>query len=204
MSSIKSLSQSLPEAANAVEETIWRVDLSKPDNSEYEIGRHFVVWALWYFFGAPLVRSRVLPISALKCSVLRLFGARIGKAVYIKPGVSVKFPWRLSIGDYCWIGEDTWIDNLAQVDIESNVCVSQSVYLCTGNHDWTTSNLKLFRQPIVLREGCWIGARATVCPGTIVGAAAVVAVGSIVSKHVPALQVWAGNPATYIRSRKIN
>lgn len=179
------------------------INLSRPDNSEYSVGRPILVWALWYYLGAPLVRSRILPISSLKCWVLRLFGARIGKGVYIKPGADIKFPWYLLVGDHCWIGENSWIDNLAQVTIGSHVCISQGVYLCTGNHDWTTRNMKLFRRPITLADGCWVGARSTVCPGVTIGTAAVTAAGSIVTKDIPPYQIWGGNPAIYWRQRQI-
>src|SRR3954471_9932190 len=133
------------------------VDLSVPDNSEYDVGRSRLVWALWYFLGSPIVKSNLLPFSSLKRFVLKSFGARIGKGVYIKPGVRVKFPWYLTVGDHSWIGEDAWIDNLAQVYIGSHVCISQAAYLCTGNHDWSTPNMKLFRRPITLQDGCWVG-----------------------------------------------
>ena len=179
------------------------VDLSKPDNSDYVKGRSAVVWALWYFLGSPIFYASWLPISSLKCALLRLFGANLGSNVYIKPRVRVKFPWYLSVGENTWIGEDVWIDNLAQVDIGANVCVSQGAYLCTGNHDWKSRNMKLFRQPITLQDGCWIGARATVCPGTTVGYAAIVTVSSVVSHNVPAHEIWAGNPARRVRDREI-
>jgi putative colanic acid biosynthesis acetyltransferase WcaF len=177
------------------------VDLSTPDNAEYEVGRPHFIWALWHFIGSPIVRSNLLPIPRLKAAVLRLFGAKIGLRAHIKPGLKVKFPWYLEIGDYCWIGEDVWIDNLAVVKLGSHVCVSQGAYLCTGNHDWKTTNLKLFRRPIVLSNGCWIGARSVVGPGVTVGIAAVVAMGGIAIKNIPPYEVWAGNPAQYVRKR---
>ena len=178
-----------------------RVDLSQPDNSEYLRGRSVLVQALWYFFGLPLLRSYYVPVSALKCAVLRLFGAKIGKGVYIKPGIRVKFPWYLVVGDFCWLGEGLWIDNLAPVTIGSHVCISQAAYLCTGNHDWTTANMKLFRQPITIADGSWVGARATLCPGVAIGAGSVIAAGSVVSKSIPECEVWAGNPAAFVRER---
>jgi putative colanic acid biosynthesis acetyltransferase WcaF len=187
--------------AKAVSPRIASVDLSRPDNSGYAVGRSRLVWVLWHFLGSPIVRSNWLPVSRLKVIALRLFGAKIGRSVYIKPGVKVKFPWYLTIGDYSWIGEDAWIDNLAEVHIGSHVCISQSAYLCTGNHDWTTTNMKLFRRPIVLEDGCWVGARAVVCPGVTVGAAAILSVGSIATKNIPPNQIWTGNPATYTRRR---
>ena len=124
------------------------VNLSVPDNRELVRGRNSLVEALWILLGAPILASRVMVFSGVRVFLLRLFGATIGANVYIKPGVRVKFPWYLLIGDHCWIGEDVWIDNLARVTIASHVCVSQGAYLCTGNHDWSTANMRLFTKPI--------------------------------------------------------
>jgi putative colanic acid biosynthesis acetyltransferase WcaF len=177
------------------------VDLSHPDNSDYDKGRSLIVRMLWHFVGFPLVRSNYMPISSVKAIVLRLFGARIGKGVYIKPGLKVKFPWYLSVGDHCWLGEDVWIDNLAEVIIGSNVCVSQGAYFCTGNHDWKTPNMKLFRKPITITDGSWIGAKAVLCPGLVVGAGAIITVGSVVTRNIPDHEIWTGNPARFARNR---
>jgi len=180
-----------------------RIDLSRPDNSEYVKGRGFPIRTLWYFIGSPLVESAWLPVPACKVWLLRLFGARIGSGVYIKPRVRIKFPWYLTVGDHCWLGEDLWIDNLAQVTIGSHVCASQGAYLCTGNHDWTTPDMKLFRRPITLRDGSWVGAKAVVCPGVVVGTGAVVTAASVATKNIPDFEIWAGNPARYLRRREI-
>ena len=177
------------------------VNLSVCDNSEYPKCPSKLVLAIWHFVGSPIVRSNVLPFSNLKAVILRSFGARVGANPLIKPGVRVKFPWLLTIGNHCWIGEDVWIDNLAQVTIGSHVCISQGAYLCTGNHDWTAPNLKLFRRPITLEDGSWVAAKATICPNVVIGKCSIVTVGSVVLGNVPSFQIWGGNPAKYIRER---
>ena len=179
------------------------IDLSLPDNTLLERGRPALIEILWHLAGSPLVRSELLPFSRLKCFVLRAFGAKIGVGVYIKPGVRVKFPWRLSVGDHSWLGERVWIDNLAHVTIGAHACVSQDVYLCTGNHDWSHPNLKLYTRPIQLEDGCWVAARSMICPGVTLGECAVVTGGSVVSGDVPPYEVHGGNPASFIRIRKI-
>ena len=95
---------------------------------------------LWFFIGFPLLKSYFIPFSFFKVKLLRLFGAKVGRGVRIKPDLRVKFPWLLSIGNHCWIGESVWIDNIESVKIEDQVCISQGVYLCTGNHDWSDPN----------------------------------------------------------------
>ena len=180
-----------------------RVQLSKFDNSGYYPGRPKSIQILWYFLGRPLLRASWIPLSSPRCWLLRLFGARVGKRVVIRPGVRVKFPWNLEIGDDSWIGEDVWIDNLAQVTVESDACISQGAYLCTGNHDWTDPAFGLIVRPIAIRAGAWVGARATVGPGVEVSQCAVAAMGSVVAGNLDAYTIYAGNPAVKVKMRSI-
>lgn len=177
------------------------VDLSQYDNSWYSPGRRPWVQGLWFFLGLPLLRSSYNPSSAVRRKLLRLFGARIGNGVTIKPGVRVKYPWLLSVGNHTWIGEDAWIDNLAPVQLGSNVCISQGVYLCTGNHDWSDPHFGLLVKPIVIRDGAWIGAKSIVAPGVDVGQGAIASAGSVVKRNLEADTIYGGNPAVALRAR---
>jgi putative colanic acid biosynthesis acetyltransferase WcaF len=179
------------------------IDLSLPDNAELIRGAPLWLEAAWYFIGLPLLRSHIITSSAFRRWLLRLFGAKIGPGVYIKPGLRVKFPWYLEVGDYTWLGEDVWIDNLAQVTIEPHCCISQGAYLCTGNHNWSTVNMRLFRQPIICRRGSWVGAKSVICPNVIVGAGSIVSAGSVVNKSIPEMEVHGGNPARFMHRRQI-
>ena len=157
------------------------VDLASFDNSWYRPGRSKLVLATWFFLGLPVLRSSWLPFSGVRRSLLRLFGARIASGVVLRPGVRVKYPWILEIGENSWIGEDVWLDNLAPIRIGSNVCISQGAYLCTGNHDWTDPAFGLIVRPIVIGDGAWIGAKAMLCPGVEIGECAVASAGSVVA-----------------------
>jgi putative colanic acid biosynthesis acetyltransferase WcaF len=177
------------------------VRLSKFNNDWYSPGRSRIVQALWFFLGGPLVRSGLMPSSALRSWLLRLYGARLGRGVVVKNGIRVKYPWRLSVGDNSWIGEDCWLDNLEQISIGSNVCVSQGAFLCTGNHDWTDGSFGLIVKPIRLRDGAWVGAKCVVGPGVELGECAVAAAGSVVTKNIPECEIHVGNPARFVRRR---
>lgn len=135
--------------------------------------------------------------------LLRLFGARVGKSVVIKPHVRIKYPWKLSIGDYTWIGEDVWIDNLDEVCIGANCCVSQGAFLLCGNHNYTKSTFDLMIGAITLEDGSWIGAKSTVCPGVTVGSHAVLSVGSVATKTLEPYGIYSGNPAMKVKERVI-
>lgn len=158
---------------------------------------------LWFFLGDRLFQTSWLPISSLKVLILRLFGAKIGSGVRIKNGVRIKFPWRLSIGDHSWIGEDVWIDNLAEVVIEEQVCLSQGVYLCTGNHDWRSPTFDLRLGKIYIKKTSWIGAKAVVGPGVTVEAGAILALGSVATTGLEAMTIYSGNPAQPLKKRQI-
>jgi putative colanic acid biosynthesis acetyltransferase WcaF len=178
------------------------VELGAFDNSWYTLGRSRFITAVWFFFGLPIIRLSINPSSSVRRFLLRLFGAQIGPRVIIKPGVRVKYPWRLTIGADSWIGEDCWIDNLAQVTIGSNACLSQGAYLCTGNHDWSDSKFGLIVKPITIGDGAWIGAMSVIGPGVVLGECAVASVGSVVTASIPAFEIHAGSPAQRVRMRK--
>lgn len=151
----------------------------------YDKGRSVIGQALW-FATQNLVFSQWWLPARLRPAVLRLFGAHIGQGVFIRHRVRVLWPWKLSIGDHCWIGEDVWILNLEPVTIGSNACVSQAVFLCTGSHDRSSPTFEYDNGPIRIGDEVWIGAQALVLRGVSVGEGAVVAARARVSADVPA------------------
>ncbi|HAD57984.1 MAG TPA: putative colanic acid biosynthesis acetyltransferase [Planctomycetaceae bacterium] len=157
--------------------------LADYSNAEYHPGRGFLVRLTWYFVSLVFLESAWLPWSGLKVWLLRLFGARIGAGVVIHPNVRVKNPWRLSIDDNCWIGREVWIDNIEDVTIESDVCLSQQAYLCTGSHDHHSETFELTAAPIRIGHGAWICCRATVLPGAVVPGMRVVGAGRVFTRH---------------------
>lgn len=178
------------------------VNLQEFENANYDPGRGMVVRLLWHYVSLLLFEGGWFPSYQLKVWLLRWFGARIGDGVVIKQNVRIKYPWRLMVGDHCWIGQDAWIDSLADVRIGSHACISQGVYLCTGSHDYRSRTFDLIVKPIVIEDGAWVAARSTVLPGITVGANAIVAGGSIVTRDVPPATIVAGNPARPIGQRE--
>lgn len=176
------------------------MQLSQYSTAEFNRGAPWLKEALWHavkccFFMTPCP----LP-SALRVFFLRLFGARIGARVVIRSRVNIAFPWRLSMGDHVWLGEEVLILNLAPVTIESNVCVSQRAFLCTGSHDFRTPGFDLRTEPITLRGGCWIAAQAFVGAGVEVAGGSVVSAGSVVLENVPPKVLVRGNPAVVVKN----
>lgn len=178
-----------------------KTQLNKFDNSWFSPGKNNFVCLLWYITNALLFKSSVILPYRCKSFILRLFGAQIGKGVVIKPDVNIKYPWRLYIGDYVWIGEGVWIDNLDEVHIGNHVCLSQGCMLLTGNHNYKLPTFDLFTGKIILEDGVWIGARSVVCPGVTCHSHAVLTVGSVATSNLEPYWIYTGNPATKVRKR---
>ena len=177
------------------------VDLSKYDNRGYTPGRGILVRLLWYVCNAALFTTWLLPLSGPKRRLLRMFGARIGDGVVIKPRVNIHFPWKLSVGEHAWIGEEVFILNLEPVSIGDHCCISQRVFLCTGNHDFRQPAMPYRNAPIIIADGAWVGAQSFVAPGVTIAEEAVVAAGSVVTKNQPTRMVCGGNPCVPLTRR---
>lgn len=173
------------------------------DKKDFNPGASTLKLLLWYFTSVIFIRSGIIPFSSLIVFILKSFGAKIGKDVRIKPGIYVHYPWKLQIGDHAWLAECR-IENLAVVNIGDNVCVSQKAMLLTGNHNYKSVNFDLITKPIILEDGAWIGANATVCPGITVKSHAVLTVGSIATKDLEPYSIYQGNPAVKVKDRVIN
>lgn len=170
------------------------------DKKDFDAGASSLKILVWYYVSLIFIRSGLIPFSTIIVFILRLFGAQIGKDVRIKPGIYIYYPWKLKIGDHSWLAACR-IENLDFVTIGANVCVSQLAMLLTGNHDYTTQNFALFTQPIELKDGVWIGAKATVCPGVIAKSHAILTVGSVANRNLEAYSIYQGNPAVKIKDR---
>ena len=179
-----------------------KTDLAQFNNDWYDTGAGAVKRLLWYFTNAIWLNS-AFPVSWLKIFFLRLFGAKIGDGVLIKPYVNIKYPWKLIVGNNVWIGENVWIDNLANVSIGNNVCLSQGAMLLCGNHNYKKASFDLMIGEIVLEEGVWVGSKSVVCPGVICKSHSVLSVASVAVKNLDAYSIYQGNPAQKTKERVI-
>ncbi|MCU0324265.1 MAG: WcaF family extracellular polysaccharide biosynthesis acetyltransferase [Spirosomaceae bacterium] len=179
-----------------------QTDLSKYNNEWFRPGNKLLI-VTWFIIGR-LTINTYLPIPLLiKRSVLRLFGSKLGKNVVIKPKVNIKYPWFLEIDDNTWIGEEVWIDNLTDVKIGKNACISQGAMLLTGNHNYKKSSFDLIVGKIILEDGVWVGAKSVVCPGVTCQSHSVLSVNSVATQNLEAFSIYQGNPAIKIRVREM-
>ena len=180
-------------------------DLSSFRNDEYRatIGGSKLKQICWYFINVLFFINPLNPLIGLKIRILRWFGASIGNGVVIKPGVNIKYPWKLKIGDHSWIGENVWIDNLSDVIIGSNTTISQGALLLTGSHDLTKVAFDMTTFPIILEDGVWIGAKAVVFGGVTCRSHSVLGINSVAEADLNSYLIYKGNPAIPVLTRRI-
>lgn len=159
-------------------------------------GRGRTVEMLWYLVKCAVFLSPLPWPSRWKGMLLRAFGAKVGDGVVIKPRVNIHFPWKLELGDHCWLGEEVFILNFEKIAIGPHTCVSQRAFLCAGNHDYRDPSFSYRNAPITLGRGVWIGAQVFVGPGVEIGEDCVVAASSVVTRSLPPNRIFRGNPAT--------
>ena len=90
---------------------------------------------------------------------------------------------------------------MASVTVGDHVCLSQGVYLCTGNHDFKRPSFDLRLGPILIGAESWVGAKSIVGPGSVLGQGSVICLGSVVSGAVEPFAIVRGNPATRVGTR---
>lgn len=167
----------------------------------FDRGMPLFVEALWYLIKINFFLTPFPWPSSLKRFLLRAFGAKVGRGVVIKPRVNVTFPWKFSIGDYSWIGEESFLLNLEAIHVGSQCCISQRAFLCTGNHDYHSTDMSYRNMPIQISDGAWVGAQVFVGPGVNIGVDAVISAGSVVTKDLSGSFIYSGNPCVPIKSR---
>lgn len=180
-----------------------KVDLSKYNNDWYIVGASGWRRLLWYFVNVIFFINPLNPVSSLKVWLLKLFGAKIGRNVIIKPRVNIKYPWKLAVGENVWIGEDVWIDNLEKVVVGDHSCISQGAMLLTGNHNYKKESFDLILGEIILEEGVWIGAKSIVCPNVTCASHSILSVNSVATKNLDSYTIYQGNPAVPVRKREM-
>jgi putative colanic acid biosynthesis acetyltransferase WcaF len=150
----------------------------------YDKGRSRLWQGAWLLTQSLFFQPWWVP-ARFRVLALRAFGATIGDGVLIRHRVRVHWPWKLTIGNFSWIGEGVWILNLENVAIGQNVCISQEALLCTGSHDRHSPTFEFDNAPIHIGDGSWLGARAVVLRGVTIGCDVVVGATALVAKSVP-------------------
>jgi putative colanic acid biosynthesis acetyltransferase WcaF len=164
-------------------------------------GRPAWVVQLWWIVQSTLFRASPQVLYGWRRFLLRLFGCSVGKGVLIRPTAEITYPWKTTIGDYSWIGDDVTLYSLGKINVGANVVVSQRSYLCAATHDMESPSFDICDRPIVIEDEAWLASDVFISPGVRIGRGAVVGARSTVFHDLPPMMVSFGNPAKAIRPR---
>lgn len=178
------------------------IDLRQYDQAGFDRGRPGWYVLLWWLVQGVAFPLTPHPFNSLRCQLLRLFGAKIGKAVLIRPTARFTYPWKVEIGDYSWIGDDVVFYSLEPIQIGEHCVISQKSYLCTGSHNAQDPNFGLLTAPIAIGNGVWIATDCFIGAGVQIGANALIGARSSVFSSLPEQQVCWGTPCRprYLRT----
>ncbi len=154
-------------------------------------GRNPIIVQFWWLIQGTLFRMSPQFMYGFRRFLLRLFGAKIGKKVIIRPSVKITYPWKLSIGDYSWIGDQVDLYTLGNIIIGKNVVISQKSYLCTGSHDYLKEDFSIFQKPITIQDQVWVASDVFIAQGITIGEGSIVAARSSVFKDIPSNKICA-------------
>lgn len=150
---------------------------------------------IWQIVQATLFGLSPRPMYAWRSFLLRLFGARIGRGVEVRPTARIAYPWKLEIGDRVWVSDNTELYCMAPIRIGSHSVISQRSYLCAAKHDHHRTDFAMIAGPITIGSQVWLATDVFVAPGITIGDGAVVGARSSVFSDVPAGAIAYGTPA---------
>jgi len=173
-----------------------------PEASPWSL-KEKVFRAVWMIVGLPVCRLSFHNWYGFRARLLRLFGAKIGKGVSIRPSVNIEIPWNIELHDGATIGDHAILYSLGKITIGARTIVSQYAHLCAGTHDHTDRRFPLIRDPIYVGSDAWIGADAFIGPNVTIGRLAVVGARSSAYRDLDPETVYVGNPCRALKKREL-
>ena len=164
-------------------------------------GRSAAVVQLWWLVQTTLFSLSPQFMYGWRRLLLRLFGAKIGKNVLIRPTACITYPWKIRIGDRSWIGDHVVLYSLGEIEIGNDVVISQKSYLCAATHDYTKPSFDIVAKKITVHDQAWIATDVFVAPGVTIGCGTVIGARSSVFTDLPEGMICMGTPAKPIRPR---
>ncbi len=135
--------------------------------------------------------------------ILRLFGAKIGQDCSVSCSVKIWAPWNLEMEDHSMFASRVNCYNPSKIKLNSQVIVSDGVFLCGASHDVHSPQHTLISKPIEIMDQAWIASDAFIMMGVTIGQGAVVGARACVFKDVEPWTIVGGNPAKFIKKRII-
>jgi putative colanic acid biosynthesis acetyltransferase WcaF len=166
-------------------------------------GRSAIVVQFWWLVQSLMVKPSPQIFFAWRRALLRAFGARIGPGVRIRPGVEVTYPWKVSIGENSWIGDNVSLYSLGPITIGADSVLSQNTYVCAADHDYSDPAFPIRERAVTIGSQVWIASDVWVGPSVTIGDGAVIGARSTVVADMPPGTICVGSPCRPLKPRRM-
>lgn len=188
------------EAMNVRGVLLGSVNLAPSGAPSFSI-KNRIMRVIWGVVWLVLARWTPKSFRRLRIGLLRCFGAEIGAKCDVRGSVRVWYPPNLTMENRTILAEGVNCYNMAHITIREQTIVSQGAFLCGGTHDFADRTYPLITKPIEIGPFAWVAAEAFVGPGCRVSEGCVVGARAVVFGELTPWSVYAGNPATRVKSR---
>lgn len=167
-------------------------------------------WLILYYTLAIHLPDSYLPYIGRISNSFRIYLCRhlfkkLGIKTIIQKGVQFGNGENVELGDYSSIGKNSLIPN--NTKIGNYVMIAQDLYIIANNHAFSDITTPMYFQhnelklETIIDDDIWIGAKVIITPGRKIAKGSIIGAGSVVTKNIPENQIWAGNPAKFIKNR---
>lgn len=142
----------------------------------------------------------IIPVNNVRLIILRILGVKLGRGVIVERGVRFDFPWRLTIGDKCYISKSAYLDcRGGRILIGDQSDISEGATIYTLSHDINSDDFSTKADDVIIGNRNWICAHTIILPGARLGVGCVVAANSVFSGVAPNFTLLGGVPAKLIK-----
>lgn len=174
--------------------------------SAYESGRPLsqrLLQIIWEYVWSIACIWTPKAFNPWRLFLLRLFGAKLYGTPFVHSRARILVPWNLTMHDRSALGDRANAYTLGEIELKARSTIAQEAYLSTGTHKFDDLSIPLQTAKIIIEQDVFVGARAFIMPGIVVGEGSVVGACAVVTREVPPWTIVAGNPAKQIGKRVI-
>ena len=139
---------------------------------------------MWWLVQETLFRWSPQWAYGFRNWLAKIFGARIGRGVLLRPSCKITYPWKVSIGEFSWIGDNVTLYSLGDIQIGKNTIVSQNSYICAATHDYTKSTFDILDLPVKIGNSVWLASDVFIAPGITICDTTIISLRSTVTKDI--------------------